>query len=129
MRLKPKDFGSEQQTPVLWQDKLYGVLPRDAGSAAGALVCLDLQGKPVWTSGGERFGLGPYILAGGVLYVMDDDGVLTLVDVSSGYRQLARAKVLSGGQSWGPMALAGGRLIVRDLTRLVCLDVREQEQR
>ena len=35
-----------------------------------------------------------------------------------------QAQVLTGHDSWGPMAMAGGRLILRDLTRMVCLDVR-----
>ena len=39
------------------------------------------------------------------------------------FNLLSRAQVLKGRESWGPMALAGGRLIVRDLTKLVCLDV------
>jgi len=36
---------------------------------------------------------------------------------------LAQAQVLKGRESWAPLALAGGRLIVRDLTRMVCLEV------
>ena len=43
-----------------------------------------------------------------------------------GYEQLAQAQVLPGNVSEGPMALAGGRLIVRDSTRMVCLDVAER---
>ena len=39
------------------------------------------------------------------------------------YILLAQAQVLKGRESWGPLALAGGRLIARDLTRMVCLDV------
>jgi hypothetical protein len=39
---------------------------------------------------------------------------------------LAKAKVLDGIESWGPMAIASGRLIARDLTRMVCLDVSGQ---
>ncbi|GAG51327.1 unnamed protein product, partial [marine sediment metagenome] len=42
-----------------------------------------------------------------------------------GYVPLAQAKVLEDGhEAWGPLALAGGRLILRDLTRMVCLDLR-----
>jgi hypothetical protein len=36
--------------------------------------------------------------------------------------------VLKGGEAWGPMALAGGRLLVRDLTHLACLDVSAASQ-
>jgi len=41
----------------------------------------------------------------------------------AGYKLLAQAKVLSGRESWGPLAIAGGRLLARDLTRMVCLDL------
>ena len=44
-------------------------------------------------------------------------------NTSTGYRQLAEAQVLDAHDSWAPMALADGRLIVRDYTRMVCLDV------
>jgi hypothetical protein len=39
------------------------------------------------------------------------------------YALLAEAQVLKGRESWAPLALAGGRLIVRDLTRMACLEV------
>lgn len=117
-RLKPTVFGSDQQTPILYKGYLYGVIP------GGQLACLSLEGKQVWASGTDRFGLGPYMIAGGNLYVLDDKGELSLVSASpNGYKRLARAKVLNGPDAWGPMALAGGRLIVRDLTTMACLQV------
>jgi hypothetical protein len=54
-------------------------------------------------------------------------GELFLAEASpDGYRQLAKAKVLDGenGEVWAPMALADGRLIVRDQHKMKCLDVR-----
>ena len=123
-RLKPKAFGAEQHTPVFYEGHLYGVRPD------GELVCLDLEGRVVWASGdGVRFGkgLGPWLVAGGMIYVMNGEGVLSLVEAKpDGFRRLARAKVLDGHDSWGPMAMAAGRLIVRDVTRMVCLDVSGQ---
>ena len=118
-RLKATIFGSTQQTPVLFKDHLFGVRPD------GQLVCLDLAGKPVWTSGNaHKFGTGPYMMAQGMIYLLDDDGTLTLAEASlDGYQQLAQTKVLQGHDAWGPMALAGSRLIVRDLNQMACLDV------
>jgi outer membrane protein assembly factor BamB len=115
-------FGSMQHTPIFYNGYIYGV------GMDKQLICLDLQGKPVWTStSANTFGSGPYAIAGGLLYVLNDSGILTLVEVgSSVYVQLARAKVLDGIESWGPMAIASGRLIVRDLTRMVCLDIAGQ---
>ena len=64
-------------------------------------------------------------ISNGLIYVMNDTGLLTLIEATpAGYKQLAQSQVLTGYDSWGPMALAGGRLIVRDMTRMVCLDVR-----
>jgi len=71
------------------------------------------------------FGFGPYLLAQDRLYVLDDKGVLTLVEATAtGYHPLARAELFKNGtETWGPMAMASGRLILRDLTRMICVDV------
>ncbi len=122
-RLKVDVFGSDQQTPILYNGHLYGVVPNPAGQ----LACLDLSGRRLWTSGRTKtFGLGPYVMAGGLLYVLGDKGDLALVEPNpAGYKELARAKVLQGHDAWGPMAIVGGRLLARDLTTMVCLDVKQ----
>jgi outer membrane protein assembly factor BamB len=121
-RLDADLFGATQQTPVFHDGHLYGVRPN------GELVCLDLEGKVRWTSGMDhRFGLGPFIIADGKILVMDDSGGLTMAKASpDAFIPLGKAKVLDGHDSWGPMAIAGGRLIVRDLTRMACLDLRKK---
>jgi len=118
-RLKPQVFGATQQTPIFFNGYIYGVRPDEQ------LVCLTPDGELVWTSGtSHRFGLGPFMIANGFIYLMNDDGLLTLAEATpAGYNQLAQSQVLNGHDAWGPMALAGGRLIVRDLTRMACLDV------
>jgi outer membrane protein assembly factor BamB len=118
-RLAAAEFGSDQQTPVCYRGCLYGVIPD------GQLVCLDLEGQRVWASGpANRFGLGPYLIADGKIWLLNDTGTLTVARASpAGYEQLAQAKVLDGHDAWGPMALAGSRLLARDLSRMVCLDI------
>jgi outer membrane protein assembly factor BamB len=118
-KLPPEVFGATQHTPLLYDNHIYGV------RADGKFVCLSLDGKPVWSSrGGPQFGLGSFILADGLIYAMNDSGLLRLIEATpEKYTVLAQAQVLKGRESWGPLALAGGRLIVRDLTRMVCLDV------
>jgi len=62
-----------------------------------------------------------------LIYMMNDSGVLTLAEATpTGYIQLAEAKVLDGIESWGPMAVASGRLVLRDLTRMICLDIAQR---
>jgi len=114
-------FGSIQQTPIFYEGHIYGVRPD------GQLTCLDLDGKILWTStSANKFGHGPYTIADGVIYVMDNDGALSMVQADpGGYVQLARAKVMDGHDTWGPMAIASGRLILRDPHRMICLDISE----
>ena len=122
-------LGVELHAPIFHDGHLYAVRP------SGELVCLSKDGEEVWTSGARRRfykGYGDWILAQGMLWVLDSgstrspSGVLTLVDATpAGYRERASVKILDGADAWAPMALAGGRLLVRDHTRMLCVDVRE----
>jgi outer membrane protein assembly factor BamB len=122
---EPTDWlASEQQTPVYHDGLLYGIMPKDAGSLRGQMVCYDPDGGLVWSSGqGTRFGLGPYILADGKFYVLSDDGVLTIVRQDPGqYLPLHEVRVLDGHDAWGPIAIAGTRMLLRDSTRMICIE-------
>ncbi len=127
-RLDVRTFGAEQQTPIFYDDCVYGVLTKNAGPRREQLTCLSPEGVMLWSSGPDRlFELGPFLVADDKLLLMNDDGVLTMARTSStGYEELAQARVLDGHESWGPMAIAGGRLLVRDLTTLTCLDLRKE---
>lgn len=118
-KLPPEVFGATQHTPVLFQDHIYGVRPD------GRFVCLSLDGKTVWASDSTQlFGLGGFLLADGKLFAMNDSGLLRMLEASPAkYNLLGQAQVLKGRESWGPPAIAGSRLLARDFTRLVCLDV------
>jgi len=121
-RLETAQFGAEQHTPILYQYHLYGV------RSGGELACLDLNGNRLWTSGrARRFGLGPFLLADGLLFVLDDEqGILHLVEATpSGYNELAQTKLLNGHDAWGPMAMVADRLILRDATTMICVKVPE----
>ena len=40
------------------------------------------------------------------------------------FKHQTAVKVLEGHDAWAPMALVNGRLILRDLTQMVCLKVK-----
>jgi len=121
-KLPPEVFGSEQQTPIYYKGNIYGVIP------GGQLVCLDpADGKPRWNSGSQHFGIGPYMITNDVILLINDTGTLSVVQAApEKFHLLAQWPVLEQGhESWGPMALAGSRLLARDLHRLECLNLLE----
>jgi len=120
--LKANVFGADQQTPVFYQGYIYGVRPDKR------LVCMDTNGKILWNSGeANTYGLGPYMVADGKIIVLNDEGVLSFIQAKSdAFDLITQTKVLEGHESWGPMALVSGRLIVRDLTNMVCVDVAQR---
>jgi len=129
-KLTPKQgFASEQQTPILYQNHLFGILPKDAGGLKTQFVCYSPEdcSKILWSSGKtNRFGLGPFIVADGKFFILSDDGELTIAKVSSKeYQQLAKAKILDGVDAWGPLVIVNGRLLARDSKNMVCVDLRK----
>ncbi|MFV1966617.1 MAG: PQQ-binding-like beta-propeller repeat protein [Pirellulaceae bacterium] len=120
-RLSPRQFNSEQQTPILYRGHILGVRKRGGGQ----LVCMDLQGNEIWNSGRERFGHGPYLIVDGLIFVLSDRGRLVMAEASTtAFRLLGSDDVFEDGHdAWAPMTPASGRLILRDMTRMVCLDI------
>ncbi len=118
-KLTPEVFGATQHTPIFKDGFLYGA------RADGRFVCLGLDGKVVWASGpAETFGLGSFLMAGDLIFAMNDSGKLRLMEASAAsFNLLGEAQPIKGRESWAPMALAGNRLLLRDLTHLICLDL------
>lgn len=123
---KPDEIlACEQQTPIFRDGLLYGVMPKDGGALRGQFVCYKPDGSLVWSSGQDtRFGLGPFVLADNKFYLLDDDGTLTMADATAPqFAPLGQAKVLEGHDAWGPLALAGSRLLLRDMNNLACVEL------
>lgn len=80
----------------------------------------------VWTSKGKSsFGLGSFLLADGMFFILEGKtGLLRLIEANTKeYRELDSAQILSGHDVWAPMALSDGKLVIRDLGKMVCLNV------
>lgn len=125
-RTKPEEgLACEQQTPIYHNGLLYSIMPKDAGALKGQFVCYDTDGNLVWSSGNDnRFGLGPFLLADNKFYILDDDGKLTMIDAATReFKKLGEAQVLHGHDAWGPLAIAGDRLLLRDMNNLACINL------
>ena len=127
--LTSTQFNSEAQTPILFQNHLFAV----SSKTRGRFTCLNLDGKVVWQSpvvsgnaeASRTFGLGTLMLADGMFFILDgNSGMLRLVEASTKeYIERASAQILNGEDVWGPMALSDGKLIIRDMSQMVCIQV------
>lgn len=124
---QPK-FSNDVASSVLVQDAIYGFDLRDAQSrlnraSRGEFRCLDwLTGKILWST--REVGHANVIVADDKLILFDDVGRLTMTRASrEGYVELGRMTVLQEETCWSAPALAGGYLLIRSPTRVVCLDL------
>jgi outer membrane protein assembly factor BamB len=127
--LTSAQFNSEAQTPILFRNHLFAV----SSKTRGRFTCLGLDGKVVWQSpvvagdanASRTFDLGAFLLADGMFFALDGrSGILRLIEADTReYRELASAQILKGEDVWGPMALSDGKLIIRDMSQMVCLQV------
>jgi outer membrane protein assembly factor BamB len=135
-----KEFGDQTKPPVLHQGHFYGQY--GTNNRRDGLVCMSMDGRIMWkTKRSPDFNKGSMILAGDLILATDGGETLYLIEPnSSGFKQLASAKLLAEGgtgsendrlassvggvtQNWAPMALADGKLLLRDHTQLKCVKV------
>lgn len=124
---EPKVYDAAQHTPIYRNGRLLSVLSSRGGPLRGQLVAMDADGKHIWSSGSDyRFGLGPFMLADGLILALDDHGKLVMAEAGADeFRPLASYQIWPDGhEAWGCLALVGGRLLVRDYEHMVCLDLR-----
>ncbi len=87
------------------------------------LTCIDAETGDVKWKGG-RYGHGQFVLASGHLILLTEDGDLVLVRATpERHEERARFPVLEG-KTWNHPAIAGGRLLVRNLAQMAAFDLR-----
>ena len=91
------------------------------------MQCLTLDGKSVWADG-PGFSLGSLILLGDKIVSQDGkSGEVRLIEATpKGYTELAKTKLFDTRSKtpWAPLAFSDGKLLVRDDTQMVCLNLR-----
>lgn len=122
-------LSSEQQTPILIGNHMFGVMPKDARTYRNQLVCVKATDptKIVWASGpSARFGLGPYILADGKFFLLNDDATLYIIRHSNNaYIELDNIRLFDGFDAWAPLAIADGYMVLRDSEKMICIELRK----
>lgn len=129
MTLKPGDgLACEQQTPLLIDGFLIGIMPKDGKTLRNQLICVKATDptRVVWKSGSDvQFGLGPFMLVDDKLFVLNDDATLHMVRKSvSGFQPIDKVKLFDGADAWAPLAVADGYMVLRDAEKMMCIDLR-----
>jgi len=125
-------YGAQLHPTLFYENHLYGkyFVYNARRKLASRLMCHDLEGNVRWNEGEDnRIERGNFIIADGMLVNLDvKSGELILAEAKpETYNELARAKILDldGRSALSPMAMNGGRLIVRDYAAVKCVDLRE----
>jgi outer membrane protein assembly factor BamB len=128
---KNPDFGSHTQSPVLYNGNFYAQY--STNERKDGMVCMSLDGKIKWKTGrAPLFDKGGTILADGLMLSTDGASKLYLIEPDpSAFKPIATSELLKGEtgdqrfptQNWAPLALADGKLLIRDQSRLMCVKV------
>ena len=136
---KHNEFGDHTKPPIMHNGYFYAQFTTN--SRRDGLVCMDMDGKIMWKTTREPlFDKGSMILVDGVILATDGRRSLFVIEPSpDGFKPLASAEVFAEGetsgsdpmasriggttQNWAPIALANGRLLIRDQKRLLCVKV------
>ena len=122
---KVPDYGAQIPNPLLHDGHLYMIC--NGNFQRDGLVCMDLEGNVRWkTDRSPNLDRGHTLIADGLMYNMDGaKGILRLIEPTpAGYKEISQVELLGGKEIWAPMALADGKLLIRDQRQMICLDVK-----
>jgi outer membrane protein assembly factor BamB len=120
------DFGAHTQPPVLYRDHFYAQYT--VNERSDGLVCMTIAGQVKWKTGDSpSFNKGGMVLADDLLLATDGNAKLYLIQPDpAGFKPIASAELLSPGENWAPLALADGKLLIRDHRQMKCVQVAQQ---
>ena len=135
-----EEFGDQTKPPILHNGHFYAQY--GTNSRRDGLLCMSMDGQIKWsTRRSPDFNKGSMILVDGLILATDGRKTLHLIEPDpSGFKALASAEVLGEGgtgsgsdplasrvggstQNWAPLALSDGKLLIRDQTRMKCVQV------
>ena len=134
---KTVEFGAHTKPAIFYDGYFYAQY--STNERRDGLVCMSMDGQIMWkTKRSPAFMRGSMILADGLILATDGEQTLYLIEPDpSEFKPLASTELLVadpgedqmverfGNQNWAPLALAGGKLLIRDQSRLKCVKVVE----
>lgn len=133
--IRTDEFGDQTKPPLLIDGHFYAMYRTNR--RRDGMVCMNMEGEIMWkTRRSPDFDRGSMIYADGLILATDGISSLYLIEPDpSEFRAIASAEVLGTAmgdermgarfpaQNWAPMALADGKLLIRDQSRMFCVRV------
>jgi len=122
-----EEAGSKMHPALLYENHLY----LNHTGKGSQMMCLTLDGEVVWEKdSAPNFELGAMILVNGLILNQNGkNGDIHLIKPSpDGYKELGKASFFNSkkSQAWAPLAFSQGKLIIRDLEKMVCIDLTQE---
>lgn len=132
------EFGDQTKPPLLINGYFYAQY--GTNNRRDGLTCMNMNGEIMWkTKRDPDFNKGSMIYADGLILATDGAKKLYLIEPDpAGFKPIASVEILGepkkavegmsarfGGstQNWAPIALADGKLLIRDQNRMMCVIV------
>ncbi|MCF8378940.1 MAG: PQQ-like beta-propeller repeat protein [Bacteroidales bacterium] len=117
-----EEAGCKMHPAVFFEDHFY----LNSNKRPEQMACLNLEGKNVWAKDSvPGFEMGGLILVDGLIINQNGkNGDIYLIEPSpEGYKELGKASFFNSEktQAWAPMAFGNGKLLVRNLEKMVCV--------
>jgi outer membrane protein assembly factor BamB len=133
--IRTEEFGDQTKPPLLIDGYFYAQY--GTNNKRDGLICMSMDGEIMRkTKRDPDFNKGSMIYADGLILATDGSKSLYLIDPDpTEFKLLASAEMLTatesddrmtsrfGTMNWAPIALADGRLLIRDQSRLMCIKV------
>lgn len=134
---RTEEFGDQTKTPLFYKGYFYAEY--GTNNKRDGLTCMNIDGEIMWkTKRDPDFNKGSMLIADGLILATDGSNSLYLIEPDpDGFKPLASAELLAaqengderasrfGTQNWAPIALADGKLLIRDQSQMLCVKVAE----
>lgn len=134
---RTEEFGDQTKTPIFYKGYFYAQY--GTNNKRDGLSCMDMDGNIMWkTKRAPDFNKGSMIIADGLMLATDGAKKLYLIEPNpTAFKPISSAELLAeqksddpgaarfGTQNWAPLALAKGKLLIRDQSRMLCVKVAE----
>jgi hypothetical protein len=132
---RTEEFGDQTKPPVLHNGYFYAQY--GTNNRHDGLTCMSMDGRILWkTKRAPDFNKGSMLVADGLILATDGAKTLYLIQPdTTAFKQISKAELLAeqqftdersarhGTQNWAPLALADGKLLIRDQQRMMCVKV------